>query len=120
MMLCSDRIDMHKRATIALSAELGHALLGEAHATLHIRVNRPVLAHMRIGTRPVPVSLLADQNLACMHCLTAEALDAATLGDTVSAVTGGATGLFMSHSGGILRIFPFQAREKACRMTVRR
>ena len=53
---------------------------------------------------------LAHQDVACADALACVAFYATALGIAISAVIGGASGLFMSHNGGILGILGHLAR----------
>ncbi len=66
-------------------------------------MNRPILAYVRIAAWTIPITFLADENLARVDDLTPEALYATTFRSTVSAVIGGTTGFLVCHSAGILQ-----------------
>lgn len=102
---------MDNRAGLALATELLDSLLRKTDRTIDRGMNGPILAHMRIGTGPVPEAFLTDENFPRGNDLPAEALNATPLCDAISTVTGGTTCFLMSHSGRILRIFHFRARK---------
>jgi hypothetical protein len=101
--LGSSRRDADDRSHLAATVELLDLALGEGDFAVDVGVNRPVLAAVRVRTRAVPVTLLADENLASADNLACEAFYTSALRGTVSAVGGRSTCFLMCHSAGILQ-----------------
>src|SRR3989338_382267 len=99
ILLClrGSRHDVHHRCALVPSVEFGDALLRELHHSGYVGMNGPVAAHVRMETRSVPVSLLANKDLACFNSLTAKALHATPLGSAISAVGGRSACFLMRH-----------------------
>lgn len=87
-----------------------HLLLAEGHDAINGRMNRPILADVRVLAWAVPISLLTNEDFTRVHDLAAEALYATSLRSTISAVIGGATSFLVCHSGEILGIYEAFAR----------
>jgi len=102
---------MHKGAAFPATIKLCHPFLTKAHNAGGIGVDGPVFPHVGVGPWTVPVALLADEDFSGLHDLATEALYASALGDTISAVLGGATSFLVGHSGEIVRISPPSARK---------
>lgn len=88
----------------------GHTLhLAESDFAINRCMDGPILSYVHVLAWAIPISLLADQNLAGTDDFATEALNATALRLRVSAVTGGATGFLVCHSGGILQKDPLLA-----------
>ena len=94
---------MHNGAALSFPVELEKAFLAKIDYTVYRCVNGPVLANMRVCSGSEPEPFLSDKYLTGFDRLATETLYATEFWITVSAVTGGATGLFMCHSAKILR-----------------
>lgn len=82
----------------------GHTLhLAEGDFAINRCMDGPILSYVHVLAWAIPISLLADQNLAGTDDFATEALNATALRLRVSAVTGGATGFLVCHSAEILQ-----------------
>lgn len=89
---------MHHRALFFSAVELCQLLFRKRHYSVHTRVNRGIITHVRMSPRAEFGPALADYDASGSYALAAKELHAEAFALAVPHVGGGSSGLFMRHA----------------------